>query len=159
MNPGWEDNDPSSFSKFEIGVFIPESDVDDEERLRVGMITPDELAGLNGLKRDAAGYVSPKYARLVVEPLEFDCFDRPSPDWWINSSVLRSWGKKYLGFSTTIEVVSGVGAGARRSRDFMGDSTYAPILLPPEYDEEAAVSDVILSLSDSSSSDRQAYLL
>ena len=58
--------------KFEVGAFIPIADSDTDERLRLGLEIPGDVVGTDGIGREG---------RLEITPVEYDCFDKPDPEW------------------------------------------------------------------------------
>ena len=82
--------------------------------------------------------------RLEISPVEYDCFDKPDPEWWISGSEYRSIGKKVLGVEGKIvEGLSGVRLMEARKR---GDKSYAPLIMPRDTGVE-----MVCCLSSSSS--------
>ena len=80
--------------------------------------------------------------------MEYDCFDKPEPEWWISGSEYRFIGKKVLGVE--VKIVEGlIGVRSMEAR-VRGDRSYAPLVIPRESEDEM-VGVMSSSLSDSSS--------
>ena len=120
MIPGLEEHELDGRNmKFEVGAFIPMADSDRDERLRLGLEVPDDVVGTDGIEREG---------RLEITPVEYDCFDKPEPEWWISGSEYRFVGKKVLGVEVKIgEGLPGVRSMEARKR---GDRAYAPLVMP-----------------------------
>ena len=89
---------------------------------------------------------------LEITPVEYECFDKPDPAWWISGSEYRFIGKKVLGVQTTI--VDGLVGDRSMELRKGGDRSYAPIVIPKDVGVET-VCCMFSSVSDSSSNDKQ----
>ena len=87
--PGLEEHELDGCNmKFEVGAFIPMADSDTDERLRLRVDVPG-VVGTDGIGREG---------RLEITPVEYECFDKPEPEWWISGSESTdSLERKYLG--------------------------------------------------------------
>jgi len=138
--PGMEEHELDSRKiKFEVGAFIPLADADRDERLRLGVDIPGDIVGTDGIGREG---------RLEVTPVEYDCFDKPEPEWWISGSEYRFIGKKVLGVE--VKIVEGFTGGRSMERRIRGDRLFAPLVIPRESEDEL-VGSMVVSFSDSSS--------
>ena len=137
--PGLEEHELDGINmKFEVGAFIPMGDADMDERLRLGVEVPRDVVGRDGVSREG---------RLEITPVEYECFDKPDPEWWISGSEYRFLGNKVLGVQTkVVEGLPGVLSMEARKR---GDRSFAPLVIPPDVGVDTVGVGLLSSSSDS----------